>query len=352
MSIKVKRVMCLILSLALLLGNTAFSEGVKEDKKSFETSEFVKNQQALFEKEMALIYKAAVKSSGIKHTHGMYVENLLTGECYSINGNKTRVDPSTGDIDAYFRAASVSKLPMSWALVQLVEAKKISYTKQYRDPITGRKFTVKAEIQNMLRNSNNNSFNTLLRFLYEKELMDDVRDSFRAFGLPHLNLYAEVNPGAGTSNTNNLKRYGTTKKGMVSPVEIGKLLKNIYEEKKTNPLMQDVFDGLDGNIYNSRIPAGMPSDIVVAHKTGTDVIKGIYNDAAICYTKSGVPFTLVFFTESETQVAAEGFERSVSKNVLKYMETKGLKSAKNFSRERTKYMAMIAKEKQKEADRN
>ena len=57
-----------------------------------------------------------------------------------------------------------------------------------------------------------------------------------------------------------------------------------------------MIETLAGQRYNSMIPAGLPSDTRVAHKTGW--LDGLHHDAAIvCPPGEAVPYVLVVFTE-------------------------------------------------------
>ena len=53
--------------------------------------------------------------------------------------------------------------------------------------------------------------------------------------------------------------------------------------------------------FNDRIPAGLPSDVRVAHKTGD--ITAIAHDAAIVYPPSRPPYVLVVLTRGITDSA-------------------------------------------------
>ncbi len=53
--------------------------------------------------------------------------------------------------------------------------------------------------------------------------------------------------------------------------------------------------------FNERIPAGLPENVVVAHKTGS--IKGVRNDAGIVYAPNG-PYVIALFSKGLTDEKA------------------------------------------------
>ena len=60
---------------------------------------------------------------------------------------------------------------------------------------------------------------------------------------------------------------------------------------------------LRAQAFNEGIPAGLPADVVVAHKTGS--ITDLYHDAAVVEPPDAAPYVLVVLTEGleETRVA-------------------------------------------------
>ena len=47
--------------------------------------------------------------------------------------------------------------------------------------------------------------------------------------------------------------------------------------------------------FNDRIPAGVPENVDIAHKTGS--IKGVRNDAGIVYPPNGQPYVITLFSK-------------------------------------------------------
>jgi beta-lactamase class A len=57
---------------------------------------------------------------------------------------------------------------------------------------------------------------------------------------------------------------------------------------------EGVIDTMKRQKYSDRIPAGLPEGVVVAHKTGS--IKGVRNDAGIVYAQAG-PYVIALYTK-------------------------------------------------------
>jgi len=83
--------------------------------------------------------------------------------------------------------------------------------------------------------------------------------------------------GWGLTDTN-LKENETT------PGEIGDLLKRLEEGKLLTPdSREELFTNLTNTINEDRLPAGVPSGVVVVHKFGSE--EGVVNDCGIIMAK-------------------------------------------------------------------
>ncbi len=80
-----------------------------------------------------------------------------------------------------------------------------------------------------------------------------------------------------------------------SPRDLARLFQHIYEGNGLSEKAQDdVIDILKRQTLNSRIPAGLPEDIEVAHKTGS--LEGVRNDAGIIYAEQ--PYVLAILSKN------------------------------------------------------
>ena len=69
---------------------------------------------------------------------------------------------------------------------------------------------------------------------------------------------------------------------------------------RADPLYGDLLAALDNNLRNQRIPALLPDDVVVAHKTGS--LNGVVNDVGIVRGQ-GVAFAVAFLTDGQSDPA-------------------------------------------------
>lgn len=139
------------------------------------------------------------------------------------------------------------------------------------------------DMKNMITVSDNNAANNLIR---------DVSKSY-------INTYISNN---GYTSTELNRNFGTTsfsKDNYTSAGDVGKLLENIYGDKCTGA--SKILEYMKSQQRRSKIPSGIPSDVVVANKTGelgADYPNGpVENDAAIVY-KEGANYALVILSSN------------------------------------------------------
>lgn len=82
---------------------------------------------------------------------------------------------------------------------------------------------------------------------------------------------------------------------LTSPRDMARLCELIEQGAGLSAAAREgVIDTLKRQKYNERIPAGLPENVVVAHKTGS--IKGVRNDAGIVYAPAG-PYAIALFSK-------------------------------------------------------
>jgi beta-lactamase class A len=92
-----------------------------------------------------------------------------------------------------------------------------------------------------------------------------------------------------------LKAYEMGLSNMTSAFGMMKMMEAVYRsEMVADSSRERMIAILKDQQYNSMIPAGLPDDVVVAHKTGS--ITRIAHDAAIVYPPDTAPFVLVILT--------------------------------------------------------
>ena len=279
--------------------------------------ETIKNPQIsqkhlLFKQEIESIVETAKKNNNIKNIVGIYIKELSTSYVYSENAN-LMVNVKNNK-EAYFRAASVSKLPMAFLSYKLIERGVLKTEKAYVDSVTGKTFYVLPTLKRMIIYSDNDCYNIMLRLIGRNKLNSLLKE----YGITNSKFYGEINPAIGFSVSNNLKRHKTSKSGgRFTPKDTALILEKIYNQRKKNNYMKLLNQHLLKTVFNTRIPTGISKRFPVAHKTGTAEKYGVYNDVGIIYCKS--PYIIVIFTKGEKKEAAEGFIKSISKEITYYI---------------------------------
>ena len=69
---------------------------------------------------------------------------------------------------------------------------------------------------------------------------------------------------------------------------------------RADPAYADLLKALDHNLRNTRIPALLPDDVWIAHKTGS--LNGVVNDVGVVRGQ-GVEFTVAFLTDGQPDAA-------------------------------------------------
>lgn len=215
---------------------------------------------------------------------GVYFEYLPSG--ISIGANDT----------TEIKLASLSKVPLAMSVMKKIENKKLSLD----DKLTikkeeldkgfgnlwekgeGATFTVKELLEYSLKSSDNTAYNVLFDALTAEEVMD-VYD----------NLDVEVNS------------KGTVP--IVSPKSYSSIFRSLYlSSYLSNENSNFILDILANSNFKDKIPAGVPSNITVAHKIGvydlSEVDGKVYSDCGIVYFPKR-PYTLCIFVKNSDDEA-------------------------------------------------
>lgn len=196
-------------------------------------------------------------------TYGVYVYRLEDGLDYGLNQ------------DEAFPAASLNKLPVMIAAYQQAEQGRLrldletEYTLQEKDKVqgagilrtrpAGTKYTYRQLIEYMGQYSDNTAFR-VLRQVTEETVVNQM-----------------------------------------APKEIGELFRKLYQGELVNKEHRDeLLQFLTKTSFEDRIPKGVPSDIRVAHKIGTEI--GVFSDAGIIFAEK--PFVLVIMTKNAREKEA------------------------------------------------
>lgn len=138
---------------------------------------------------------------------------------------------------------------------------------------SGAMLTVSELIELMITISDNTAANILIKLLG----FDYLNSCFKDFGLTHTNLSRLMMDMS--SRGKGIENYTTA-------ADMAYLLEKIYKGRLVNKkLSNECLEILKQQTSKSRIPARLPKDTVIAHKTGLE--KGICHDAGIVFTDDG-----------------------------------------------------------------
>lgn len=233
----------------------------------------------------------AVQSAVIGHqgTIGVVVTSLSSGESFSLNA------------DRRFTAASLYKLFVLDAAEAAVESGSLDPARMlmmtpamaaadpYADLQVGTRISVDCALRSMIQMSGNSAADLL-----EDRVGADVPARLQAQGLDHTLI--------------------TSEHAYTSPNDVARLLSAIAHDEAISPAAsQRMLELLKAQQQTDRIPAPLPLNVEIAHKTGE--LPGVRHDASIVFAPSG-PYVLVAMVqdapnESEARAAIVDVSRAV-----------------------------------------
>ena len=159
----------------------------------------------------------------------------------------------------------------------------------------GERMTISELIYQMITVSSNLATNLLIDFLGAESVQETV-DSLGAPGMQVLRGVEDLKAfELGLSNSTTSRALAT----LLEAISQGKAVSPAADSNMVKVLLDQAF--------NEMIPDGLPSDVLVAHKTGQ--ITQIHHDAAIIYPPNSPPYVLVILIEGldeDTESAALG----------------------------------------------
>jgi len=189
--------------------------------------------------------------------------------------------------DMPFPSASLVKVPIMLALFYAAEEGRINLKDSVRLKGTyktggsgvlkalknGTPFTVEQLIELMITQSDNTAANMLIGMVG----FDYLNTMFRKMGLDETNLSRKMMDFT-------LRKYGV--ENYTTAEEMADLLERLYRKKMVNAHISEMcLTLLRRQHINDRIPARLPSETVVAHKTGLE--RRVCHDAGIVFTARG-----------------------------------------------------------------
>jgi len=161
----------------------------------------------------------------------------------------------------------------------------------------GEQMTISELVYQMITVSSNLATNLLIDFLGAESIQTTV-DSLGASGMRVLRGVEDIKAfELGLSNSTTAHALAT----LMESISQGKAVDSLADQKIVEVLMEQKF--------NEMIPAGLPPEALVAHKTGQ--ITEIHHDAAIVYSPNTPPYVLIILIEGiedEDQSAILGAE--------------------------------------------
>lgn len=145
----------------------------------------------------------------------------------------------------------------------------------------------------MIQDSDNTAYKALMRMVSTEEL----NEAQLAVGLP-----------ADTPRAINPKEYGN----MLRSLYLSSYLRRPMSEIALNIMLYTK--------HNSQIPAGIPSNIPIAHKAGFYFQQGYFHDCGIIYFPKK-PYILCVMSKESNQIESNNIISFVSKIVYDYVTT-------------------------------
>lgn len=234
---------------------------------------------------------------------GVYFEYLPSGVSIGVNATEE------------IRLASLSKVPLAMSILKKVEKKEINLTdkvflkEEHLDQKfgdlwkrgAGASLTIEELIKLSLQQSDNTAYQTLFAMLSDKEV-EEVYE----------NLEIEISAASSSP--------------LVSPKSYSSIFRSLYlasflPEGGSNYLL----DILTRTAFHDKIPAGVPKDVLIAHKIGVfdraDTAEKVYTDCGIVYIPLR-PYILCIFVQDTESVAVKHMAL-ISKMVYGYVNLVG-----------------------------
>ncbi|MFH0763295.1 MAG: serine hydrolase [Candidatus Omnitrophota bacterium] len=250
----------------------------------------VTKQRALLERKRAawsLLRQDLIREAGnFKGKSGIVVKDLKLNWEISLNKEERFVSASLVKIPilaAVFKAAQSGKISLA-DKIKLKSSDKVSGSGRLKNMPAGREFTVEELAERMIISSDNTATNMLIELLG----FELLNSSFKEFGLKNTNLSRKMMEF--DDRKNGVENYTTAE-------DISYILEEIYRNKLCNVFVSESCLGLlKRQKARDRIPAQLPKDIIVAHKTGLEakachdagIVFAPQGDVLICVLTKGV----------------------------------------------------------------
>ena len=214
-----------------------------------------KNEVAL----SSVKYNLQSMLSGIPGTWSVYIEDVRTGDVVQI------------DCDKKYYSASIIKLYCMACVCEQIRDERLSYTPQ-----------VRKYLESMIKLSDNSSYNALVALLGQGDFKKGIKilnQYIKDNGYEDTEAHHTCNPAAGGYISD-----GSGLQNNTSAYDAGQVLKKIIDGSCVNSdWSETMLKLLLGQTRRWKIPAGIPSGIRVANKTGENDLYGVEHDTAIVF---------------------------------------------------------------------
>lgn len=259
------------------------------------------------------------KEAPVPHEVGIAYLNLDTGEILAYNAHKL------------FHAASTMKTPVMFQLFKMRDKgilnldTEIPINNQFASIVDGSLFSLpigseedevlfphlneRLSFYDVMEKMITHSSNLATNILMEYTGADSIGATMREINADGVLVIRGVE---------DLKAYNMGLSNMTSAYGMMKVMEAVYQSEVVSDSsrleMQEI---LKRQHYNSMIPAGLPENVVIAHKTGS--ITRIAHDAAIVYPPDTAPYVLVILTRGwDDHAAAQKVGARISSKVFEY----------------------------------
>ena len=207
--------------------------------------------------------------------------------------------------DRVFHAASTMKVPVMIEVFRRAETDplgdSLTVRNAFRSIVDGSPFAISDDsddtpyehlgermaVDALLRRMITHSSNLATNLLIEHVTADSVQRTIEHLGTEHMRVLRGVE---------DLKAFRQGLSNTATAGDLATLLLALMEGRAVSPSADSVMVGiLLDQAFDAMIPAGLPADVRVAHKTGE--ITRIHHDAAIVYPDDAPPYVLVILTE-------------------------------------------------------
>lgn len=242
---------------------------------------------------------------GFSGTAGVVVKDL--DKNWEINTNKDLRIPSASMVKipimmSYFYAAHEGKLSLQ-DVIEIRNSDKAPGSGTLKFAIPGKAFTIEELIRRSITESDNTATNMLIGHLG----FDTLNRYFKKLGLKTTNISREMM---------DFKQRKRGVENYTTAGEIAQLLEQLYRGRFLDAeSSRQCIEILARQKMKDRIPKKLPSEVIVAHKTGLENF--LCHDAGIAYTDKG-NFLISVLTKHKNKTAQESKSVIAEVSLLAY----------------------------------